>query len=78
MNLLTSLACAASRSTKHFWLLRMVARITSSGMCRKLCVERAHQHHRPLDEAGDLGQEAVVGDEFEPLREGKLLRLGRR
>ena len=30
MNLSTSLACAASRSTKHFWLLRMVARITSS------------------------------------------------
>ena len=34
MNLLTSFAVCGSRSTKHFWLLRMVARITSSGIDR--------------------------------------------
>ena len=44
--------------------------------CAETCVERAHQHHRPFDQAGDFGQKAVVLDQFEPLREGELLRLG--
>ncbi len=39
-------------------------------------VERAHQHHRPFDQAGDFGQQPVVLDQLEPLREGKLLGLG--
>ncbi len=34
MNLLVSFAVFGSRTTKHFWLLRMVARMTSSGMAR--------------------------------------------
>ena len=34
MNLLVSLPVLGSRTTKHFWLLRMVARITSSGIAR--------------------------------------------
>ena len=46
------------------------------GNAQELLVERAHQHHRPFDEASDLGQQAFVLDQFEPLREGKLLRLG--
>ena len=50
--------------------------MTSSGMRRKLSVERAHQHHRPFDKPGDLVEEAVVLDELQPLREGELLRLG--
>ncbi len=46
------------------------------GDLQKLFVERAHQHHRPFDEAGDFGQQPFVLDQFEPLREGKLLGLG--
>ena len=34
MKRLASLAVCGSRSTKHFWLLRMVARITSGGIAR--------------------------------------------
>ena len=43
---------------------------------QKSLIERAHQHHRPFDQAGDFGEQAVVLDEFEPLRESELLRLG--
>ena len=39
-------------------------------------VERAHQHHRPFDQARDLGQQAVVLDQLEALREGEVLRVG--
>ena len=39
-------------------------------------VERAHQHHRPFDEAGDLLQQRLVLDELEAAREGEVLRLG--
>ena len=76
MNLLTSLALAASRSTKHFWLLRMVARITSCGIDEERRVERTHQRHRPFDQAGDFGEQAVVLDQFEALREGEILGVG--
>ncbi len=34
MNLLASRAVFGSRSTKHFWLARMVVRITSGGIDR--------------------------------------------
>ena len=44
-------------TTKHFWLLRMVARITSPRNRQEFLVERAHQHHRPFDQAGDLVQQ---------------------
>ena len=37
MNLLTSLPVAGSLTTKHFMLLRMVARITSPGIERNSC-----------------------------------------
>ena len=40
-------------------------------------LERAHQHHRPFDEAGDLVEQAVVLDQLEALREGKVLGFGR-
>ncbi len=73
---LASLPVFGSRTTKHFWLLRMVARITSPGMLRKLFVERAHQHHRPFDEARDLLEQRLVLDQLEALREGELLRVG--
>ena len=43
---------------------------------QKPAIERAHQHHRPLDQAGDFGEKAIVLDQFEPLREGEMLRLG--
>ena len=39
-------------------------------------VERAHQHHRPFDQAGDLGQQALVLDQFEALRERQVLGVG--
>ena len=68
---------AASRSTKHFWLARIVARITSGGMSRNSAVEFAHQHDRPFDQAGDLVEQALVLDQFEPLREGEAARVGR-
>ena len=76
MNLLASLACAASRSTKHFWLLRMVARITSSGIRRnvssKVPISTTGHSTRPATSA----KQALVLDQFEALREGKLLGFG--
>ena len=54
-----SLPLSASRSTKHFWLARMVVRITSGGIFRKALVEAAHQHHRPFDQARDLAEQAL-------------------
>ncbi len=39
-------------------------------------VERAHQRHRPFDEAGDFGEQAVVLDQLEALREGEVLGVG--
>ncbi len=53
----------------------MVARITSPGMSRKFCVEFAHQHDRPFDQPRDLVQQAVVLDQFQPLREGEVLAV---
>ena len=71
-------ACLArsARSTKHFWLARMVARMTSGGIGEESLVERAHQHHRPFDEAGDLLEQALVLDQLEALREGEVLGVG--
>ena len=43
---------------------------------QKFLVERAHQHHRPFDEARDFVEETFVLDHFKPLGEGKLLCLG--
>ena len=73
---LASAAVLGSRSTKHFWLARMVARMTSGGMARKRLVERAHQHHRPFDEAGDLLEQPLVLDQFEAQREGEVAGVG--
>ena len=39
-------------------------------------LEIAHHHHRPLDEAGDLFEEVLVGDHRQALREGKLIGVG--
>jgi hypothetical protein len=46
------------------------------GDLQEVLTERTHQHHRPFDEPGRLGKEPIIRDEFEPLREGKLLCLG--
>jgi hypothetical protein len=59
------------RSTKHFWLARMVARITSGGIEEGL-LERAHQHDRPFDEPGDLVAAGPRPRPAQPLREGEL------
>ena len=39
-------------------------------------LEFAHQHDRPFDEAGDLFEQPLVLDEFEPLREGEAPGVG--
>ncbi len=39
-------------------------------------IERARQNHRPFDKARHFGEKAIVLDQFEALREGKLLCLG--
>ncbi len=39
-------------------------------------VERAHHHHRPLDEAGDFLEQALVVDDAQPLREGEVVGIG--
>ena len=46
------------------------------GDVQEALIERAHQHHRPFDQAGDFREQAFVFDQLEPLREGKLLGLG--
>ena len=43
---------------------------------QELFVERAHQHHRPFDEARDFVEQALVLDQFEALRESELLGFG--
>ncbi len=45
-------------------------------MCKNAGSNDAHQRHRPFDQARDLGQQALVLDQFVALREGELLRLG--
>ena len=54
----------------------MVARITSGGIVEERLVERAHQHHRPFDQAGDLLEQPLVLDQLEALREGEVLGVG--
>ena len=54
----------------------MVARITSSRDREEGLVERAHQHHRPFDQARDLGQQPLVLDQLEALREREVLGVG--
>ena len=39
-------------------------------------IERAHQHHGPFDEAGNLVEQHLVLDQFKALREGELLGVG--
>jgi hypothetical protein len=65
---------ACGRTTKHFWLARMVSRMTSGGICKKVLLELAHQHHRPLDETRHFLQQPVVLDQFEPECEGEVAR----
>src|SRR5689334_23793521 len=40
---------------------------------QKALIERAHQHHRPFDQAGHLGQEPFILDQLQPLRKDELL-----
>ena len=72
---MASAPVSGSRSTKHFWLARMVARITSPGISKKARVEFAHQHHRPFDQSGDLIEQALVLDQLQPLRESQVLAV---
>src|SRR5690348_5366480 len=76
MNLLVSLPVLGSLTTKHFWLLRIVARITSPRNRQEILLERAHQHDRPLDKAGDLIEQCLVLDQLKTLRKGELLGVG--
>ena len=57
------------RSTKHFWLARMVARITSGGIARNSSSKLADQDHRPLDQAGDFLQQSLVLDQLQAERQ---------
>ena len=58
---------------KHFWLARMVALIDlGRDVEESFGSKRAHHHHRPFDEAGDLLEQAFVLDELEALREGEV------
>ena len=77
MNLLASFAVrSASRSTKHFWLARIVARIDLGRDVEERRLEFAHQHDRPFDEAGDLVEQALVLDQLEPVGEREVVRVG--
>ena len=50
--------------------------MTSGGIGEERLVERAHQHHRPFDQAGDLRQQARVLHQLVALREGEVLGVG--
>ena len=76
MNLLTSLAVCGSRSTKHFWLLRMVARITSGGISRNASSNEPISTTGHSTRPATSSSSAVVLDQFEALREGEVLGVG--
>ena len=76
MNLLTSLACAAVAQHEAFLVVADGGADHLFGNMQEALIERAHQHHRPFDQAGDFRQQPFVFDQLEPLREGKLLGLG--
>ena len=65
-----------SLTTKHFWLLRMVARITSPG------IDRNSSSNEPISTTGhstrpdDLVEQHLVLDQFKALRERQLLGVG--
>ena len=63
-------------STKHFWLARMVVRMTSGGISRNGLLERADQHHRPFDQPGDLLEQPLVLDQLEAERQRLVARVG--
>ena len=54
----------------------MVVRITSGGIVEERLVEGADQHHRPFDQPGDLLEQPLVLDQFEPERERPVARVG--
>ena len=64
------------RVTKHFWLARMVSRMTSARDGQEILLELAHQHDRPFDQARHLLEQALVLDEFEPVGEGEVAGVG--
>ena len=76
MNLLASFAVCGSRSTKHFWLLRMVARITSSGIARNASSNEPISTTGHSTRPGDFVEQALVLDQLEALREGEVLGVG--
>ncbi len=41
----------------------------------EICSNRAHQHHGPFDKPGNLGQQAGVFDNLQPLRKGGIGRV---
>ncbi len=45
------------------------------GQRQEAVLDVAHQHDGPFHEAGDLAQQALVLDQFQPAREGDLLRV---
>ena len=76
MNLLAQLAGRGIATTKHFWLLRMVARITSPG------IDRNSLSNEPISTTGhstrpdDLVEQHLILDQFEVLRERQRLGVG--
>ena len=50
--------------------------MTSGGTVEERRVEAAEQRHRPFGEAGVFGDEAFVGDEFEPRLGGEGFGAG--
>ena len=77
MNLSTSCAVCGSRSTKHFWLLRMVVRITSGGIDQERA-GRTRPSAPPAIRPGPAtsSSSAFVLDQLEPLREREVLGVG--
>ncbi len=63
-------------STKHFWLARMVVRITSERNLEERLVEAADQHHRPLDQTGHFLEKRLVLDQFQTERERPVAGVG--
>ena len=78
MNLLVSLPVLGSLHHKTFLVVADGGADHLAGDRQEFLVERAHQHDRPFDEAGDLVEQHLVLDQLKPLRERKLLGVGRR
>ena len=76
MNLGASFAVFGSRSTKHFWLLRMVARITSFGIARKASSNEPISTTGHSTSPATSAKQALVLHQLVALGEGEVLGIG--